>query len=651
MSATDNEARMVSECVQKLHQIVVQSRVKLSARESLTRAPNHWFNLDLPDLPSLRGTVEAEMKRGGGGLNTELNIDILLRAAALPSNVLLERWSVHYERDTMGLRTRRADPRGVYKRMIVLARTVLAYTRLMPAHETYRASHASFQLGDQGSQHEDGAFGLFYTVSAAEPSAAVPMFDGDIRNFVFSPPVQTSVGSLHVSVFYRAECNFGFAQVKPRSVNEHVIARYFGEDGGGARDGDSKAADEEPSPLPSRPPRAPADAGQHRRRSNSLAAGGRRPVTVSVQAGASAGVYMDDLSPPAEEVVAAAAAAGAQDDGEAAAAAAPPPPQAATPPLSSSSVPRRARPASPSPIAARFGTPQLSSSPHASSSPISVPGRRRRRSSSLSGGDPPSLPGSPSAGPSPASRGGGFLPSSYSSRSLAGGGAASSRAYATTSSTSPGIRTMQPGLTGSTPNSEFSPDFLPRSSSPNIHLKIVSPFKDLPSPLMGAAGAGAAGAGSSSASGVGAGSCFSPTASAMMLPPPALGSSPLQGASPVLGRSSPSQSPAPAPALGLDLSPELSGLLGDSGDFGGAGAAAADAEAVLGTFIKHVSSAPPLALFGGEQPRQVTDTELAEELAGLRAFRDELTAEFGEASGRNPSSSACSPRSGHESRG
>ena len=87
----------------------------------------------------------------------------------------------------------------MYKRMVLLLRSLFSVLRVLPAHTLYR------QAAKAKDKEEPVPFSLFYSMSA-EPKA---VFSSLPSNLVFAP-IDTPSGRLHLSVFYRPNCDFGF---------------------------------------------------------------------------------------------------------------------------------------------------------------------------------------------------------------------------------------------------------------------------------------------------------------------------------------------------------------------------------------------------------------------------------------------------------
>jgi autophagy-related protein 13 len=131
------------------------------------------------------------------------------------STTLIERWSVSCERRAIR-KPSPVDVAVVYKRLILLLRSLFSMLRILPAFALYQKAESARQ-GNTPSQ-----FILSYSLSS-EPKA---VFSSPPSNFVFAPVDATS-GRLHLSVFYRENCNFAFATPSPH-MNSLIIHDYVG---------------------------------------------------------------------------------------------------------------------------------------------------------------------------------------------------------------------------------------------------------------------------------------------------------------------------------------------------------------------------------------------------------------------------------------
>ena len=222
---TTQHTRIIKECIHKVAQVIVQSRLKLKGAQ--TNPVNKWFNLNLPEIQDIRETVEGQMKKNDG-LTTVLQIDVLLRSAVHATNILIERWHIQYEMDDVASVSTTVDPSIMYKNMIIMIRSLVSTTRFLPAYQLCKASEASFDAF-KGDADSPGAFQLFYTISGRGLTNASPSFGGEKPASHVFTSLGTSLGKVHLSVFYRKNCDFEFTQTKPTHINQHIIQDYIPE--------------------------------------------------------------------------------------------------------------------------------------------------------------------------------------------------------------------------------------------------------------------------------------------------------------------------------------------------------------------------------------------------------------------------------------
>lgn len=147
---------------------------------------------------------------------------------------------MHYERTEYHhvSSNRKFDPSVMYKQMIILVRSLFSYVRMLPAYALFKASQMNLESREQASFH------LESSITSECTDAAV--FDSPPANFCFTS-ISTDRGKLHVSVFYRKECSFDFAETKKQAaINQHIITDYIG----GSSTDTSKSSSSSAKPLP-----------------------------------------------------------------------------------------------------------------------------------------------------------------------------------------------------------------------------------------------------------------------------------------------------------------------------------------------------------------------------------------------------------------
>jgi hypothetical protein len=221
-----------------------------------------WFNLDLPVHSQLRKEVDDVISQQPLGLHSIIHVDISIHSASLSvSPILLERWSLYFDQDaksssssssssSSGKQQQRIDPVNMYKRMIVLIRSIYTYVRMLPARKLFKralaaqaaltgkrsassaaAAAAAAAEGDSSSSPPSSSsssssssspvsvlstsqslpFQLRHniTISSSSASSNAVVFDHSPASFSFTSNT-TDLGRLHASVFYRQDCQFEF---------------------------------------------------------------------------------------------------------------------------------------------------------------------------------------------------------------------------------------------------------------------------------------------------------------------------------------------------------------------------------------------------------------------------------------------------------
>ncbi|GAQ80215.1 hypothetical protein KFL_000490050 [Klebsormidium nitens] len=281
MASQSERARMdqiVSEFYAKSLHIILGSRIPSVSRlsgsaSSVRNSSNRWFNLELDTSEAISDLAEP-WRRGAA---EPMIVDVLLQQpgahgwseppsptgrGSSPSSsygrgspmsdegprspsgtsTLLERWVIHYERRRRssssdgleGLADAADDTSGpgllafpgshnievpvVYKRTVILLRSLYAMTRLLPAHRLYR-------LVKSNPQQRKGGFYLTYRVMSAAP----PMPESEMGSMSTSrlSPVDTPSGRISLSVMYRHTTAVTALEVGP-SILPRIIADYVG---------------------------------------------------------------------------------------------------------------------------------------------------------------------------------------------------------------------------------------------------------------------------------------------------------------------------------------------------------------------------------------------------------------------------------------
>ncbi|KAL0035165.1 hypothetical protein WJX79_004130 [Trebouxia sp. C0005] len=159
--------QIIAECLVKAAHVVLGSRSEPNKPSVHQQARKSWFNLNIDEVDVATQVFEHWRKDTGTPAFIEVYLrpwgaseeqspplqhspsqpqDIRLQSDAFPSATLLERWMFHFEPAMQdgNLQRRRAqlarlDPPAVYKRAVVMLRSLTSYVRLLPGYRMYRA--------------------------------------------------------------------------------------------------------------------------------------------------------------------------------------------------------------------------------------------------------------------------------------------------------------------------------------------------------------------------------------------------------------------------------------------------------------------------------------------------------------------------------
>lgn len=135
---------------------------------------------------------------------------------------IIERWVVHYESRKSGRETGSGNKRLscnsshiVYKKSILLLRSLYLTVRLLPAYKLFRDLNSSGQIGMYNLTHRVSSF--------VEPFTRKE--ESDMQRFVFTP-VDTSCGRLCISVLYRSSLSDASSEtstpMSPQFIPDYV---------------------------------------------------------------------------------------------------------------------------------------------------------------------------------------------------------------------------------------------------------------------------------------------------------------------------------------------------------------------------------------------------------------------------------------------
>jgi hypothetical protein len=214
----------VRECLIKCLQIVLHSRL-LSPASDAHLPVNKTFNLHTPEA----GITHAEWdERMRGKEGQVIVLDVLLSSSSSSASpVLLERWSLHHDVDDLfasaplsaSSSSRRVDPSLMFKRMLLLCRSLYSYVRLLPAASLAKQAHTYVE-------HDySPPFTLHYSLHTSSHASAAA-FISSPASYSFTPII-TPRGSFNLHVLYLSDLSFfSFPPVK-RAMASELMEDYM----------------------------------------------------------------------------------------------------------------------------------------------------------------------------------------------------------------------------------------------------------------------------------------------------------------------------------------------------------------------------------------------------------------------------------------
>ena len=243
-SASSSPERWVRECLIKCTQLILHARL-LSPVADADLPISKTFNLHTPEAGVTHAEWEDRMRGrgeggggggGGGGVGEVLSLDILLSSpSSSASPLLLERWRLHHDLDdpfapTPPSSTRRTDPTIMFKRMLLLCRSLYSYVRLLPAESLAK------QAGVWVEQDLSPPFTLHYTLTPLTPSSSspsspsssssLPHFRSAASSFSFSA-IPTPRGQFTLAVHYLPDLRFITLPPLRRQLPGEVMEDYM----------------------------------------------------------------------------------------------------------------------------------------------------------------------------------------------------------------------------------------------------------------------------------------------------------------------------------------------------------------------------------------------------------------------------------------
>ncbi|WIA19787.1 hypothetical protein OEZ85_005698 [Tetradesmus obliquus] len=240
----------IEECFVKCAQVILGARIFQSdqSKPAPDKRSARWFLLEVEELAGLTAQLEPWRRDVFTPLVIEVYIQpwdtsaVMPAAAAAPGarhgsstsggarGMLLERWSLSYspqQPGSSGYCSRAAtDVAAVYKRLILLIRSLYSYVRVLPAYRMFRAS----------KRHGCDLFHTAYTLSSApqqqqqqqqQSAAAAGHGGGRMCQFTFSP-VDTASGQFGITVEYQPATTVHFLEQStvlpctPRIISDYV---------------------------------------------------------------------------------------------------------------------------------------------------------------------------------------------------------------------------------------------------------------------------------------------------------------------------------------------------------------------------------------------------------------------------------------------
>ncbi|KAK9803839.1 hypothetical protein WJX73_005890 [Symbiochloris irregularis] len=232
--------QIVGECIVKAAQIVLVSRVNAPTKPVAPDQRKCWFNLQIEELP----VTQSELEHWKRHVTTPLVLEIYLQpgqpgrltaAFTRPSSpsdanaseqargMLLERWTLQYlhsaPEDRAGTARARLDTPAVYKRMVIMLRSLYSYVRMLPA----------FRMSRTSKRNPGASFSLQYTIARSPPSAAAAgKALSSMQRFAFTP-LDTPWGTLSMGVQYSASAALSLLeQMSAPVAHPQVITDYVG---------------------------------------------------------------------------------------------------------------------------------------------------------------------------------------------------------------------------------------------------------------------------------------------------------------------------------------------------------------------------------------------------------------------------------------
>eukprot|EP01134_Creolimax_fragrantissima_P008308 CFRG8308T1 len=154
-SSQPSEKKILVNFYSKVSQIIAQSRM---CNLELMVKTNMWFNIGIMNAGSIMALTEP-WTGSKPDLERPMNIEVAIDASSLastqvlllnrkavapnPHYVVLEQWSLSIDRNSGTNKGYKEEVAEFYKRLIIMIRSLCAYTHIAPAYRAYRRQKAS----------------------------------------------------------------------------------------------------------------------------------------------------------------------------------------------------------------------------------------------------------------------------------------------------------------------------------------------------------------------------------------------------------------------------------------------------------------------------------------------------------------------------
>ncbi|KAJ8602469.1 hypothetical protein CTAYLR_001191 [Chrysophaeum taylorii] len=198
--------QVMFEALAKAAEIVLLNRIHES-RELGRRVGRTRFNIDIDEVDVLRGMMEYWRR----DLHLPLRILIVWRPAEKSEKRrLLERWDLHFapsERPLSGAEDEKellAEVRSLWKRLVLLLRTLYSRSLLMPATRLAREADHARRVG-----RPSGSLGFAVCTREADSDAWLLLNGHDSAAYQPNPPLEFADARVSKLALPVAECAFG----------------------------------------------------------------------------------------------------------------------------------------------------------------------------------------------------------------------------------------------------------------------------------------------------------------------------------------------------------------------------------------------------------------------------------------------------------